>query len=168
MSQDPAPIPPGRTNLLHQMLGWLSAIPVALIVLLTFADVLGRYLFSSPVRGSVELIEFAMALVIFTALPLVTRQRGHVTVSLIDNLVRGFGRKVKLVLCDAVSALALAMLTWRLYLQGRDDLESGSATIVLSLPHAPLSFALTFFAGLSTLLMLLLIWRTVTDQGDAP
>jgi TRAP-type C4-dicarboxylate transport system permease small subunit len=167
MSHDPERSPPQRTDALHQTLAWLSAIPVALIVVLTFADVLGRYIFSSPIKGSVEIIEFAMAMVIFTALPLVTRQRGHVTVSLIDNLVQGPARRIKMVLCDGISALALGVLTWRLYLQGREDLESGSATIVLGMPHAPLSFVLTFFSGLTTLLVLVLIWRTVTAHGDA-
>jgi TRAP-type transport system small permease protein len=156
-----------RANPLQRTLALVSAVPVMLIVVLTFADVLGRYIFSSPVKGSLEIIEFAMALVIFTALPLVTRERGHVTVSLIDNMVHGLGRKIKLVLCDAFSALALGLLTWRLYLQGRDDLASGSSSVVLSLPHAPLSFTLTFFAGLTTLLMLALMWRDVTARGDA-
>lgn len=151
---------------LDRVLAWLSAMPVALIVVLTFADVLGRYIFASPVRGSVEIIEYAMAAVIFTALPLVTRHRAHVTVSLIDNLVRGRGRTIKLVLCDACSAIALGLLTWRLYLQGKDDLENGSASIVLGLPHAPLSFGLTLFAGLSTLVVLMLIWRTLQHKGD--
>jgi TRAP-type transport system small permease protein len=166
MSHDTTQHPPHPTGVLYRTLGWLSTLPVALIVVLTFADVLGRYLFSSPVKGSVEIIEFAMALLIFTAMPLVTRQRGHVTVSLIDSLVKGLGRKAQLVLCDAFSALALGILTWRLYLQGRDDLTSSSSTIVLGLPHAPLSFALTLFAGLTTLLVLVMIWRTMTTQGD--
>jgi TRAP-type transport system small permease protein len=166
MSHDITQHAPHPKGVLYRILAWLSVLPVALIVVLTFADVLGRYLFSSPVRGSVELIEFAMALLIFTAMPLVTRQRGHVTVSLIDSLVKGLGRKVQQVLCDAFSALALGVLTWRLYLQGREDLASNSSTVVLSLPHAPLSFALTLFAGLTTLLVLVMIWRTVTAQGD--
>lgn len=149
------------------MLGWLSTLPVALIVVLTFADVFGRYVFSSPVRGSMEMIEFAMALVIFTALPLITRERGHVTVSLIDGLFKSAAsQKIKMVLCDAVSALALGLLTWRLYVQGLDDLQSNAATVVLSLPHAPLSFALTFFAGLTTCLVLALIWQTWTSPGE--
>lgn len=167
MSTDAAQRPTERPDALQRALAWLSAIPVALIVVLTFADVLGRYLLASPVRGSVEIIEFAMAMVIFTALPLVTRQRAHVTVSLIDNLVSGAGRKLQLLLCDALSAFALGLLTWRLYQQGKEDLESGAATIVLGLPHAPLSFVLTLFAGLTTLLVLAMIWRTLSARGDA-
>ena len=112
------------------------------------------------------MIEFAMAMVIFTALPLITRQRSHVTVSLIDGMVTGLGRKIKQVMCDAVSALALGVLTWRLYLQGKDDLESGSATVVLSLPHAPLSLAMAFFTAFSTLMILGLMIRTFKETGD--
>lgn len=152
---------------IFRLLGWISALPVAVIVILTFADVLGRYLFSSPVRGSVELIEFAMALVIFTALPLVTRQRQHVTVSLIDGFFKGTGLRIKTMLCDAISALALGILTWRLALQGLEDLDAETATIVLGLPHAPLSFVLTALAGVSTLVVLLLIWHSLTHKGAA-
>lgn len=152
---------------LVRTLGWLSALPVAVIVLLTFADVLGRYVFSSPIRGSVEIIEFSMALVIFTALPLVTRTRSHVTVSLIDGLVTGRSQRIKTMLCDAVSAFALGVLTWRLAVQGMDDLASSSATLVLGLPHAPLSFALTALAGVSTGVLLVLIWHSLSQKGAA-
>jgi hypothetical protein len=69
--------------------------------------------------------------------------------------------------CDAISALALGVLTWRLYLQGQDDVASGSATIVLSLPHAPLSFVMAFFAALSTLMLMGLMVQTFKNTGDA-
>ena len=166
MSQTHTTSSVSETRGLERILGWLSALPVALIVALTFADVLGRYIFSVPVRGSVEMIEYAMALLIFSALPLVTRQRGHVTVSLIDNLFKGRARLVQLVLCDIISAGALALLTWRLFLQGQEDLDAGTTTIVLGLPHAPLSFALSLFAGISTLLILRIIGQTGQNKGD--
>jgi TRAP-type C4-dicarboxylate transport system permease small subunit len=167
MSNNPSLSTEKQADVLFRTLSWLSAVPVAWIVILTFADVFGRYVFSSPVRGSVEMIEFAMAMVIFTALPLITRQRGHVTVSLIDGMVTGLGKKIKQVVCDAISALALGVLTWRLYLQGQDDVASGSATIVLSLPHAPLSFVMAFFAALSTLMLMGLMVQTFKNTGDA-
>lgn len=150
------------TDTLTRVLTRLSAFPVAVIVALTFADVLGRYIFAAPVTGGLEIIEFSMALVIFIALPVVTRQRGHVTVELIDTLFTGWKQRLKLVLCDGISALALGILTWRLYLQGVDDLESRSATIVLNLPQAPLSFALTLFAGITTLVVLMQIKQVLT------
>ncbi len=154
--------PPDR---LDRILAWLSAIPVALIVILTFVDVLGRYVFSAPLRGSMEIIEFAMALVIFTALPSITRHRGHVSVSLIDGLFKGTAQRVKEMLCDAISAVALGLLTWRLGVQAMEDWRAGGSSVVLNLPHAPLSMALTFFAALSTLTVLGLIVRNINAQG---
>lgn len=165
MSDTTAP-PSSPAPFLVRALSWLSAIPVAMIVILTFADVLGRYLLSSPVRGSMEIIEFAMALVVFTALPMVTLQRGHVSVSLIDNLFTGIGRLLKRVLCDSVSALALGLLTWRLWVQSMEDLQTAAASIVLGLPNATLSFTLTFFACLSTVVVLMQIFQTCRAFGS--
>ncbi len=143
----------------QRALNLACAVPLALIVLLTFVDVFARYLFAAPLRGSVELVQFAMALVIFTALPLVTRARGHVSVSLIDGVLRGAAARIKTLLCDALSLLALGLITWRLWLQAGDDVRAATRTIVLGLPMAPLTYALCLFSALSTLVMLGLFWH---------
>jgi TRAP-type transport system small permease protein len=125
---------------LETALGMLCALPLALVLVVTFVDVFARYLFSSPIRGSVEIIEFAMALVVFGALPLVTRSRGHVTVSLLDGVVgSAAARRAKQLLCDGLSVLALGVLAWRLWVHAGGQLAQGSRSIVLGLPHAPLS-----------------------------
>lgn len=157
---DQTPAAP-KPDAADRLLGLLSALPLALIVVQTFADVFARYLFAAPIRGSVEIIQFAMALVIFTALPLVTRQRGHVTVSLIDGLLPRAGRRIQRVLCDALSLLALGVLTWRLWLQAGDDVAASTRTIVLGWPHAPLTYALCLFAAASTLAMAWLLWQSL-------
>lgn len=113
------------------------------------------------------MIEFAMALLIFSALPLVTRNREHVTVSLIDGMVQAGGRRIKTIVCDAISAIALCVMTWRLAMQGVENLASASATLVLGLPHAPLNFALTAFAGITTGVLLAMIGQSLTNQGAA-
>ena len=128
------------------LLGWMSAAPLALILLLTFADVLMRYLFAIPVRGSSEMIQFAMALTIFAAVPVVTRQREHIVVGIISDLVRGRVRMVKLLFCDGLSLLALGLMTWRLGIQAFEYIESKSATIVLRLEMAPLAFVMCAFS----------------------
>lgn len=122
---------------LDKALGVLVALPVGLIVVLTFVDVFARYLFAAPIRGSLEIIEFAMALAIFAALPLVTRDRGHVTVTLVDGAVPRAWRPLHRALCDTIGAAALALLSWRLAAQALDDVQAGTQTIVLHLPKAP-------------------------------
>lgn len=152
---------PGRAE---RLLAVLSALPLALIVVLTFADVFARYVFSRPIKGSVEIIQYAMALVIFTALPLITRARGHVSVSLIDNLVRGAARQLQRVVCDAVSLLALLLVTWRLAAQALMDMGNQTKTIVLGLPQAPLLWVMCAFAAFSAVLMLQLLAGSATGR----
>ena len=156
---------PSDGDALDKTLAWMSAVPVAVIIVLTVIDVFGRYVFSSPLRGSMEIIEVAMALVIFTALPSITRHRGHVSVSLIDGMFKGKSQALKIIVCDAISAVALGLLTWRLGVQAAEDWRSGGASVVLQIPQAPVSLALTALAALSTLVVLGLIWRTVQRFG---
>lgn len=159
---------PKRDNPYIKVLGWLSAVPVALIVALTFVDVIGRYLVSMPVKGSVEIIEYAMALLIFIALPVVTHKRGHVTVSLIDGWLKETGKVWQQRACDLISALALGLLSWRLWIQGQHDLESGGATVVLGLSQAPLIFVLAAFATLTTLTVLAMTFNDTVHKEANP
>ncbi len=107
---------PVHDDALDRWLGWMSSVPLGLIVVLTFFDVFARYVFSAPIKGSLEIIQYAMALSIFAALPLVTRHRGHVTVSLIDGLLGASAMLWKTRICDAISSLALALMSWRLWI----------------------------------------------------
>ncbi len=172
MDQDNAPamhadasVVPAPDSRLDRVLGVLTAVPLALIVLLTFADVFARYLFARPIRGSVEIIQYAMALVIFTALPIVTRHRGHVTVSLVDRFLKGGAQRVQRIVCDALSLLALALVTWRLWEQAASDSAGQTKTIVLGLPQAPLAYVMCAFAAFATLVMARLWWGSL--RGDA-
>ena len=143
-------------SLLIKILTWVSITPVALVVSLTFVDVFARYLISMPVKGSVEIIEHAMAVLIFSSLPIVTHNRGHVTVSLIDGLFSGAAKIAQKTFCDLISASALGLLTWRLAVQGFEDLDGSSPSVVLGLPQAPLVFAMSIMSLVATLLALAL------------
>ncbi len=143
------------------LLGWMSAAPLALILLLTFADVLMRYLFAMPVRGSSEMIQFAMALTIFAALPVVTRQREHIVVGIVSDLVRGRMRTAKLLFCDGLSLFALGLMTWRLGIQAVEYVGSKDATIVLRLGMAPLAFVMCGFALVTCVVVALQMVQTL-------
>lgn len=144
----------------------LTSLALFAIVLLTFLDVFARYLFSSPIKGSLEIIQFAMALVIFTALPLVTRQREQVTVSLIEGLISApEARRIKQVACDLVSLIAVALLTWRLWIQAGELAVANTRTIVLGWPMAPLTYVMSVCAAATMLVIALQIWHGLTDPS---
>ncbi len=141
----------------------LTAIFLMLMVVLTFLDVFARYLFASPIKGSLEIIQFAMALVIFTALPLVTRQREQITVSLVEGLVKGASaRRAKQIICDLISLAAVGLLTWRLWIQAGELVAANTRTIVLGWPMGPLAYAMTACAAATAFIIALQIMK-----GDA-
>ncbi len=156
---------PVHDDALDRWLGWMSSVPLGLIVVLTFFDVFARYVFSAPIKGSLEIIQYAMALSIFAALPLVTRHRGHVTVSLIDGLLGNSVMLWKTRICDAISFLALALMSWRLWIYAGESIEQKQQTIVLALPQGPLVYALAVFAAVSSALVFWGLWRSVSRQG---
>ncbi|WBY00251.1 TRAP transporter small permease [Ramlibacter tataouinensis] len=134
-------------------LGVLCAIPGALMVGLTFVDVFARYLFAAPVRGSLEIIEFCMALVIFTALPLVTRHGEHVRVGLLEDLGPPWLRRARRLACDLVGAVVLSVVGWRLWVYADASLAAGTRTMVVGLPEAPLAYAMAVLSGVSAFVL---------------
>ena len=67
----------------------LAALILFALVILTCVDVIGRYFFSMPVVGAVELVRIFMAGVIFFSLPAMFFRNDHVCVDLIAILMRG-------------------------------------------------------------------------------
>jgi TRAP-type C4-dicarboxylate transport system permease small subunit len=54
------------------------------MMLLTTADVGGRYFFNSPILGAVELTQLMLAALVFLSLPVVCWRQEHVSVDLLD------------------------------------------------------------------------------------
>lgn len=92
----------------------LSGAALLLMLALTVADVLGRYVFARPVAGVIELIQYAMVVVVFAALPAVTHRREHISVGLLDGQLRSLSLRIQQTLVASVSAIVLVTLAWTL------------------------------------------------------
>ncbi|MGF1734006.1 TRAP transporter small permease [Photobacterium satsumensis] len=70
-----------------RVLKLFAAVILFSLMIITCIDVLGRYLFSSPLIGSVELTELLMGSLIFATLPLITWRKEHISVDLTDSII---------------------------------------------------------------------------------
>ena len=61
----------------------LAGLVLAVLTLLTFVDVVLRYVFTRPIPGAQDVQAVAMIIVLFLALPLVTRMDGRIVVDLV-------------------------------------------------------------------------------------
>ena len=137
----------------------MAALFMAGITGLTFVDVTGRYVFNNPIIGGQEMIEFMLGPVLFSALPLVTIKRTHITVELFDGFMSKSFKRVREVVVLIASAGMIAFITERMWTTGLEMLENDDISLQLDVPMAPILFALSALSVVSFVVQIYLIWR---------
>ncbi|NIZ11967.1 TRAP transporter small permease [Phaeobacter sp. HF9A] len=111
-----------------------AAVVMAGLACLVFVDVTGRYVFSAPLPGTVELIEGFMAIVMFGALAEATRHREHIRLDFLLVKSRGRARQLLEMLSDLAVLLLVLGATWGVFERTLSLYESGDLTPILDLP----------------------------------
>jgi TRAP-type C4-dicarboxylate transport system permease small subunit len=106
-------------------------------MILTVADVFGRYVWNRPVQGTFELTEMFMVLIVFLALGLAQHHGEHISLDLAYNYFPSRLKKGADVLVDIVSLATIAAITWQLYNYSVRMSEGNYTTAVLQLPLHP-------------------------------
>ena len=131
---------------------------------LTFVDVVGRYVFSFPIPGTFESVGLLMGIVTFTALPLVTRARTHITVDLFDSFIKGGVRKVQQFLILLGSAVVMAFFAERLISTAIDEHQADYVTEYFGISRAPLIIALALLCIITCGILLWMIFLYLTGR----
>ena len=121
---------------------------------LTFVDVIARYVVNRPVRGSLELTELALLVLIFAGLPLVTHADEHVTMDLIDRLLSARARRLLARLVELACAAMMFLLTWLMWIKAARVSAYGDTTDVLRIVVGPFVYFMVAMILLSGLLHL--------------
>ena len=145
----------------------LASLFMFILMALTFVDVTGRYAFNSPVPGGVEFIEFTLGFLIFSALPLVTVKRAHITVELFDGFMSNQFKRVREIFVLIGSAGMIAFMTERMWSTGIDMMENEDISLHLEIQTAPILFILTFLGAVSVVVQLYMVWKYVTVDFKA-
>jgi TRAP-type C4-dicarboxylate transport system permease small subunit len=125
---------------LRHGLGGFAAALLFFMMLLTFVDVIGRYLFNTPVYGGFEMTEVALATLIFSGLPLVTARDEHVTVDLFDRMIPAAVRHWRDAAIAALCAGLLFVLSYHVWIKAGDTVRYGDVTAILEIPLGPMVY----------------------------
>src|SRR2546425_9917636 len=106
-------------------------------MLVTFVDVVARYLFNRPIRGAFEVTELLLLVLIFAGLPLVSHADEHVTMDFIDRILPGRMRLVWVRLMHGLCAAIMFFLTWQIWIKAGRISGYGDTTDVLRIPVGP-------------------------------
>jgi TRAP-type C4-dicarboxylate transport system permease small subunit len=151
-----------------QVLGVIACVLLFAMMLLTFIDVGGRYLFSAPLPAAYELISLIMPGIIFCALPHVCRTSGHVTIDLLDSFMSPRAERVQRFATSLVSAGALGFIAWRLYAISVDQKRFGQVTDELYLPQWPISLIMSILCAIATLSLVANVFDSLFGRDDTP
>lgn len=137
-----------------RVLGGLACLALFVMMVLTFVDVTGRYLFTKPLPAAYELVSFTMPVIIFCALPVVHLRDGHVTIDLLDAFVPPLWRRAQRATMDLASAAIMGLVAWQLAARSRDHRQFDQVTDELFLPLWPFSAGMAVVAALAAVTLL--------------
>jgi len=134
---------------------------IALMMGITIASVIIRYVFKKPIMGAYEITEVMMVVVVFGALAYAQLKKRHVNV---DFVVGHFSTKIQAIVDSIVYLLAVvffAIFTWRVFAYTEYLLERGESSVNLRIPYAPFTIIIAVGGGLLCLVLLVDLIRTI-------
>ena len=128
----------------------ISSVVIFIMMILTFADVIGRYVFHKPIYGGTEIISALLALAIFSGLAVTNARDEHIMVELFEETPRRiFGPFVYEVIIQLFSVTAMGIIAFVLFESAIESYMLNSRTVVLEMPLYYISGSISFLAILS-------------------
>ena len=119
------------------------------MMVLTFFDVVGRYLLNRPIRGAFEITELGLLVLIFAGLPLVSHADEHVTMDFIDRILPERVARTWVRVMHAICAAIMFFLAWQVWLKAGKLAAYGDTTDVLLISIGPFVYFMAAMIGLT-------------------
>jgi TRAP-type C4-dicarboxylate transport system permease small subunit len=145
------------------VLGVAASVLLFGMMVLTFLDVVGRYLLNKPIRGAFEVTELALLVLIFAGLPLVSHADEHVTMDFIDRMLPERLAQLWVRVMHAVCAAIMFFLGWQVWIKAGRIASYGDTTDVLRILIGPFVY---FMAGMTVVTGLVHVFKMFVP-GDA-
>lgn len=152
---------------LTRSLLFVAALTLFAMMALTFADVIGRYFLNAPIAGAHEVISIMLGLIVFAALPVVTRNRGHITLGILEKFFQGRPRYMQRLGILLGTLATVAFISWLLWDQAETMRRGGHLSLYLNMPMAPIVYVLSGLTALAVPLLIGVIWHYLKEGGDS-
>ena len=133
------------------MLGIAASALLFGMMVLTFFDVVGRYLLNKPIRGAFEITELGLLVLIFAGLPLVSHADEHVTMDFIDRILPERMARAWIRMMHAICAAIMLFLAWQVWIKATRIASYGDTTDVLRITIGPFVYFMSLMICLTGL-----------------
>ncbi|MFV0438278.1 MAG: TRAP transporter small permease [Desulfopila sp.] len=115
----------------------LSYVALTLMMLLTTADVVGRYFFKSPVRDGLEMTEFLLVVTVASAMGFTQTLKGHIAVDLLTDRLSTSQQKGCEALGHGICLALFALFSWQAISGAQEKWHNGVTIGSYGLPLWP-------------------------------
>lgn len=141
-----------------------SSTVIFIMMLLTFADVIGRYILNKPIFGASEMISALLALAIFSGLGVTNARDEHIMVELfVDPAKKLFKPIVYEIIIQAFSVTAMMLIVIVLLEHAVESYQLKSLTVVLEMPLYYVTGSIAFLAFISVVSQMIGIFFKFQD-----
>ncbi|EFK09286.1 TRAP transporter, DctQ-like membrane protein [delta proteobacterium NaphS2] len=123
------------------------------VTFLTTVDIILRYLFNRPIRGTYEVTEFMLCVLVFFGLAYTASNRGHVNVSLIVSLLPKRARSIIDSATHFLSMGLILIMAWRGFVQARIYWQQDLTSSIIHVPIFPFLFVVAFGSAVLVIIL---------------
>jgi TRAP-type C4-dicarboxylate transport system permease small subunit len=143
---------PGWRRHAEALLGVAASAILLGMMLLTFVDVVARYLLGRPVRGAFEVTELLLLVLIFAGLPLVSYREEHAVMDFIDKVLSPRSQAWLERTVEAVCAAVMFLVAWLVWRKANTIWGYRDATDVLRIVYGPFVYFMAVMIGITGLI----------------
>ena len=151
---------------ISKIMAIIAAIVLGVMMLLTVADVSGRYFFNYPINGAWEMIGFLLVCAATWGLAYCQKEKAHIRVTVLSDLFPLRGRAIIDSIAYLFGVFAFAVICWRsVLLTTKYAVEKGHVTDTLQIPYYPFTIIMAVGAGLLALLLLIHLIHSLVEMA---
>ena len=165
----PMPVLDIIVYLILKILMGIACALTTLLILVTCIDVIGRYFLNMPLMGGTEITEIALGLLVFSSIPVITYEKKHIVVDILDFLIPQFLKSFINIFSYALIGFGFWLLADYSTKLIKRAFRRDAVTEYLELPVGYIMVYAQITCYMTTLLMVILMMKTVltTIQNKA-
>ena len=144
-----------------RVLSYVGMVVLIIMMMLTVADVLMRYIWNSPILGVFELTEYMMVPIVFFGWAWCAKKGGNVQVDLLVKRLNPTAQRALHVVTYLFSALIIFVIAWQNLLETKEVWAVRRVSDMLAVPAYPFYLVLTIGCFLLGLVLLLSIVQLI-------
>jgi TRAP-type transport system small permease protein len=156
------------TQFLNKWIAIIAEVALAIMMLITVGDVVGRYFFNKPIKGTYEIVGLLLVCASTLGWGYCQMMKRHINISFLTDLFPVKAQAILTILAYLIGLVGFSVISWQVFLLAESYLvlPTGDTTLTLGIPLAPFMFILSISAGLMSLTLLIDLIHSIMEVNN--